>query len=198
MTASRSRARIRAALAGALALALLLPAGAVSAQDASPAASPAAEAPTYLFVMSAASGSVDAETLTLHGVPAVVWFTDRPARDAGQVLPDVLERAWPEIVDAFDGVAPNAVLSVLGDDAVTNTVIKLIGVDSVTRDASGTADDVVFRYTIVDGELPAGEIGVASLFIDNLALTPDGFLLLGAVRLGCPTSSSTSSNCLGL
>ena len=196
MTASR--AHIRATLAGALAFALLLPAGAAVAEDASPAASPVAEAPTYLFVMSAASGSVDTETLTLHGVPALIWFTDRPARDAGQVLPDVLESAWPEIVAAFDGVAPNAVLSVLGEDAVTNTVIKLIAVDSVTRDASGTADDVVFRYTLVDGELPEGEIGVASLFIDDVALSPNAGLLLGAVRLGCPTSSSTSSNCLGL
>ncbi|MFO1540576.1 MAG: hypothetical protein ACKOTZ_09080, partial [Chloroflexota bacterium] len=58
-----------------------------------------------------------------------------------------------------------------GDDAVTNTVIRLVGVDSVTRDASGTADDIVLRYTVVDGAMPTGEIGAASLFVDGLVPT---------------------------
>ena len=187
-----SRTRIRAALAGVFALALLLPASGALAQD----ASPTPDAPTYLFVMSAASGSVDAETLTLHGVPALVWFTDRPDRAAGQLAPETFEAAWPDIVAAFEGVAPNAVLSVLGDDAVTNTVIKLVGVDSVTRDASGTADDVVLRYVLVDGEMPTGEIGTASLFIDDLGGSALVAHWYGAVVFGkCPTGSST--DCLG-
>ena len=65
-----------ASIAGAALLvgALLVPAGAALAQD----ASPAPEDPTYLFVVSAPSGTVDAETLTLHDVPSVTWFTDRP------------------------------------------------------------------------------------------------------------------------
>lgn len=159
-------------LAPLLALALLVPAGAVHAQDASPAPSSAPEEPTYLFVASAPSADADGETLTLRGVPAVTWFTDRPYRQAGQISPAMLEGFWPELVAAFDGVAPNAVLSVLGADGVTNTVIKLIGVDSVTRDASGTADDIVLRYRLVEGEMPRGEIGVASLFIDDLTLSP--------------------------
>ena len=162
------RARIRTALAGMFALLLALPSGAATARDTSPAPSAAPGEPTYLFVMSAPSGSVDADTLTLRGVPALIWFTDRPYREAGQVEPTMLEVFWPDIVAAFEGVAPNAVLSVLGDDAVTNTVIRIVGVDSVTRDASGTADDVVLRYAVVDGEMPTGEIGAASLFIDTV------------------------------
>ncbi|MFO1539890.1 MAG: hypothetical protein ACKOTZ_05500 [Chloroflexota bacterium] len=167
ITAGRPRALALGACM-ALALALLLPASGALAQDASPAPSVAPEEPSYLFVMSAPSGSVDAETLTLRGVPAVTWFTDRPYRQAGQISPATFEGFWPELVAAFDGVAPNAVLSVLGDDAVTNTVIRLVGVDSVTRDASGTADDIVLRYTVVEGAMPTGEIGAASLFVDEV------------------------------
>ncbi|MFO1539211.1 MAG: hypothetical protein ACKOTZ_02005, partial [Chloroflexota bacterium] len=51
------------------------------------------------------------------------------------------------------------------------TVIRLVGVDSVTRDASGTADDIVLRYTVVEGAMPTGEIGAASLFVDDLKAT---------------------------
>ena len=163
MTASR----IRAALAGVLALAFLLPAGAVSAQD----ASPVPEDASYLFVVSAPSGMADGATLTLHDVPTVTWFTDRPYRAAGQISPAMLDGFWPELVAAFDGVAPNAVLSVLGQDAVTNTVIELTGVDAVTMDETGSVADIVLRYTVVDGELPTGEIGVASLFIDDVKPT---------------------------
>ncbi|MFO1539135.1 MAG: hypothetical protein ACKOTZ_01625, partial [Chloroflexota bacterium] len=72
--------RIRAAFAGALALARLRPPSGALAPVGAPAPSAAPEEPSYLFVASAPSGSVDAETLTLRGVPAVTWFTDRPYR----------------------------------------------------------------------------------------------------------------------
>jgi len=39
----------------------------------------------YLFVLSATSGSLKGDTLTLNGVPNVVYFTDRPARKAGHM-----------------------------------------------------------------------------------------------------------------
>ena len=162
-----SRTRIRAALAGVFALALLLPASGALAQD----ASPAAEEPSYLFVVSAPSGMTDGATLTLHDVPTVTWFTDRPYRQAGQISPAMLDGFWPELVAAFDGVAPNAVLSILGEDAVTNTVIELTGVEAVTPDDTGATADIVLRYTVVDGELPPGEIGTASLFIDGVEPT---------------------------
>ena len=43
------------------------------------------ENPQFLFVMSAVSGSFDGETLTLTGVPSVVYFSDRPYRIAGHM-----------------------------------------------------------------------------------------------------------------
>ena len=171
MSADRNRSRRLAALAPLLALALLVPAGAVHAQDASPVPSAAPEERSYLFVMSAPSGAVDAETITLRGAPSLIWLTDRPYRDGGQLLPAQLATAWEGLVAGFDGVAPNAVLSVLGEDAVTNTVIALTGVEAVTPDDTGATADIVLRYTVVDGELPPGEIGTASLFIDDVIPT---------------------------
>ncbi len=39
----------------------------------------------YLFVLSATSGSLKGDTLTLNGVPNVIYFTDRPARKVGHI-----------------------------------------------------------------------------------------------------------------
>jgi len=36
--------------------------------------------PSYLFVLSATSGSLKGDTLTLNGVPNVIYFSDRPIR----------------------------------------------------------------------------------------------------------------------
>ncbi len=151
-----------------LALALLVPAGAAHAQDASPAPSPAAEAPSLLFVMSAPSGAVDTETITLRGAPSLIWLTDRPYRDGGQVLPAQLATVWQGIVESFDGVAPNAVLSVFAGSTARNAVVKLIGVDALTVADDGATVDIAFRYTLLDGDLPTGEVGTLTLFIDNV------------------------------
>jgi len=40
--------------------------------------------PSYLFVLIATSGSLKGDTLTLKGVPNVIYFSDRPARKAGE------------------------------------------------------------------------------------------------------------------
>ncbi len=41
--------------------------------------------PTYLLVISGTSGSLDGDTLTLNGVPNVIYFSDRPERKAGHI-----------------------------------------------------------------------------------------------------------------
>ena len=52
------------------------------------------ESPQFLFVMSAISGSCDGETLTLTGVPAVVFFSDRPYRIAGHMTLAEFVEKW--------------------------------------------------------------------------------------------------------
>ncbi len=39
----------------------------------------------YLFVISGTSGSLKGDTLTLNGVPNVIYFSDRPNRIAGHL-----------------------------------------------------------------------------------------------------------------
>ncbi len=174
----------RRSIAILLALVALLPAAApAAAQDASPVPSPAAEAeagpPEYLFAMSGASGTITADTLTLRGVPALIWFTDRPYREAGQVLPPALAVIWPEIVQAYrdsreaagsnvddKGIAPNGILSIAQDGDVRNAMIRVTGVVRVTD--TGGAADIVLTYEQIEDVLPIGDFGTSSLFITNV------------------------------
>ena len=146
---------IRSGLVASLLLALPL---ATVAQDASPAASPDADEGTFLFVLSGTSGSVDGETLTLEGVPAIVTFSDRPERIAVDVPLEGLSDAG----DAFADDPPNAVLSVLTDEGITNVVLELT---STTVDGSTAS----FGYDILAGDPPEGDFGPASLFVDGTA-----------------------------
>jgi hypothetical protein len=148
---------IRAGLAASLLLALPL---ASMAQDASPSASPDADEGSFLFVLSGTSGTIDGDTFTLEGVPAIVTFSDRPER----IALDVPLEALVEASAAFADDPPNAALSVLGDDGITNVVLELT---SATVD--GTS--VSFGYQVLAGDLPEGDFGPASLFVDSTAQT---------------------------
>ena len=149
---------IRSGLAASLLLALPL---ATVAQDASPAASPVADEGTFLFVLSGTSGSVDGDTLTLEGVPTIVTFSDRPERIAVDVPLDALSAAR----DAFADDPPNAVLSVLTDEGITNVVLELT---SATFGGSTAS----FGYDILAGDPPEGDFGPASLFVDGTQIHP--------------------------
>ena len=148
---------IRSGLVASLLLALPL---ATVAQDTSPAASPAADEGTFLFVMSGTSGSFDGDTLTLEEVPAIVTFSDRPER----IAVDVPLGAVVDAGAAFGDDPPNAVLSVLTVEGITNVVLELT---SATVD--GTS--VSFGYQVLAGDPPEGDFGPASLFVDSTAQT---------------------------
>lgn len=149
---------IRSGLVASLLLALPL---ATVAQDASPAASPDADEGTFLFVLSGTSGSLDGDTLTLEGVPAIVTFSDRPER----IAVDVPLEALSDAGDAFTDDPPNAVLSVLTDEGITNVVLELT---STTVDGSTAS----FGYKILAGDPPEGDFGPASLFVDGTQIPP--------------------------
>ena len=110
--------RLMMALAASALIAAMLP-GAVAAQDEN-------EEVSLLFVVSTGSGSVEGDTLTLDAVPSVLWFTDRPARQAGHIEGTDLVDLWGLGEDSFADDPPNAVLSVLDDDTVADAVIDLV------------------------------------------------------------------------
>lgn len=122
-----------------------------------------ADPTSYMFVVSGSSGSVDGSTLTLNDVPTVVYFSDRPERDAGQFSAD-------ELVGALDpsgaGADPaNADLSIFSEDGPINSVVVL---ETASRDGSN------FKFTVevLEGALPEGDFGSATLFIDSCYTNP--------------------------
>ncbi|MCH7519687.1 MAG: hypothetical protein IH964_11775, partial [Candidatus Dadabacteria bacterium] len=112
----------------------------------------------YLFVISGTSGSLDGDTLTLNGVPNVIYFSDRPARKVGHISVSEFIEMWDKGGDSFKADPPNATLSVLKKDGANNVVVELISV--VQKSGS-----VIFKVAVLEGTIPEG-FRTTSLFID--------------------------------
>jgi len=112
----------------------------------------------YLFVISGTSGSLDGDTLTLNGVPNVLYFSDRPARKAGHMSLSEFIEMWNKESDGYKADPPNATLSVLKKDGTNNIVVELMSVEQ----KSGS---VVFKVAVLEGTIP-GHFKAASIFID--------------------------------
>jgi len=139
---------------------------AACAQGAStPTPSPEASA-SYLYVISGTSGSIEGTTLTLHGVPSVLWFTDRPERDAGHMTVADFLAGWDQGSGSFAADPPNAALSILAEDG-GDPIEAVMELDSV----SGDGTNLAFEVTPIEGTLPEGTFGTASLFIDTCDIT---------------------------
>ncbi len=114
----------------------------------------------YLFVLSATSGSLKGDTLTLNGVPNVIYFSDRPARNVGHMSLSNFVEMWDKGVDNFTADPPNATLSVLKKDGDINAVVELKSVEQ----KSGS---VVFKVAVLEGKVPK-PFKAALLFVDVL------------------------------
>jgi hypothetical protein len=112
----------------------------------------------YLYVISGTSGSLEGDTLTLNGVPNVVYFSDRPNRIAGHLSLSNFVEMWDKGVDSFKAVPPNATLSVLKKEGAKNVVVDLISAEQ--RNGS-----VVFKVAVLEGKVP-GSFGPYAIFID--------------------------------
>ena len=112
----------------------------------------------YLFVISGTSGSLDGDTLTLNGVPNVIYFTDRPARKAGHRSLEKFVEMWDKGDDSFKADPPNATLSLLKKDGAENGVVELMSVEQ----KSGS---VVFKISVLEGLIPES-FKTSTLFVD--------------------------------
>ncbi len=101
----------------------------------------------YLFVISGTSGSLEGDTLTLKGVPNVIYFSDRPARKAGHMSLSEFVEMWNKGSDSYKADPPNATLSVLTKDGAKNVVVELMSVEQ----KSGS---VVFKVAELEGSHP--------------------------------------------
>jgi len=122
--------------------------------------------PSYLFVISGTSGSLDGDTLTLNGVPNVIYFSDRPARVAGHMSLNKFVGMWNKGKDSFKADPPNATLSVLKKDGEINAVVELMSVEQ-------KRGSVVFKVAVLEGMFPV-EFNTGNLFIDLFVGNADG------------------------
>lgn len=115
--------------------------------------------PSYLFVLSAASGSLEGDTLTLNGVPNVIYFSDRPDRLAGHFSLEKFVESWNKGSDSFKADPPNATLSVLKKEGAKNAVIELKGVEQKNG-------SLYFKVVEQEGNVTRS-FEAAGLFIDG-------------------------------
>ncbi len=120
----------------------------------------------YLFAMSAGSGSFADGRLSLEGVPLVVYFSDRPYRQAGHMsVPDFLA-LWEANADDLAKDPPNAALAVYDAGRDSHAVVVL------DRPEAGEGT-LSFRATILEDAVPAS-FGTATLFIDAFPCAVNG------------------------
>jgi hypothetical protein len=119
------------------------------------------EGPQYLAVMSGKSGSYDGEKLTLHEVPMVMYFSDRPWRIAGKMGVKKFIVGWKKNYSDLETDPPNAILSILNENGTTTNVV----VELLTPEFIDGA--VHFIIKILDGVVPE-KMGSTSLFIDPI------------------------------
>lgn len=126
-----------------------------------------------LFVQSATAGSFDGKMLTLNGVGATSYFSDRPNRIVGHMSSETFVGQWAEGEDSFESNPPNAVLSVLDESGVNDSTVELFSPQ--IKD-----DQISYQVKVLDGNPPMG-FKSASLFIDGDAGAFFGGMVAGQV-----------------
>ncbi len=119
-----------------------------------------ADAPKFLYTMSAKSGVYVDGTLTLNHVPLVVYFSDRPARVSGMLSIQVFAQGWNQGPDIFKVDPPNGTLSILNEGGNINVVLELSDPNVKVKEGS-----ISFKVKVLQGELPK-TFGHSTLFID--------------------------------
>jgi len=126
-----------------------------------------------LFVQSATSGAYDGKTLTLNGLSSTIYFADRPKRVVGHMETGSFVEQWSKGKDSFKTDPPNAVLSILGNDGVGDSVVEL-------SDPQIKGDRISYQVKLLNGK-PPKQFDSASLFIDGKAGAFIGGMVAGHI-----------------
>ena len=127
----------------------------------------AAKTADFLFVQNAHGIHYADGKLILKGVsPTTIMFSDRPERIAGHMATARFVPFWSKGKDSFLSNPPNATLSIVSEDKVSDVVVEL-------RDPVLKGDELSYNVRVLEGEMPA-KGGPVSLFIDviGMPLTP--------------------------
>ena len=118
-----------------------------------------------MFVQSADGMSYTGSQLKLKGAsPYLIYFCDRPVREAGHISWDAFIELGTKGEDSFAKNHPNAAISVFGPDGqVIEAVVEL------TQQPVMIGNDVVFPVAMLEGEMPQAG-GETVIFIDPIGV----------------------------
>jgi len=143
----------KASIVGSLVLMLTLFSGLVSAEN----VVDDSKKPQYLFTLASKSGTFKGDTLTLKGVPLVVYFSDRPVRVAGHITLEEFLGMWDMGVDNFKNNPPNlAIYEENGDKHAVLIITK--------PEVKG--DNISFKVKLIGENIPES-FEHSTLFIDG-------------------------------
>ena len=130
-----------------------------------------------MFVQSAQGMSFDGTRLTLEGASRnIIYFCDRPVREAGHLTWDALMELGGSGEDSFEIDEPNAAVSVFGpDDELIQAVVTLVGRPSMS------GGEAVYAVTLLEGDLPESG-GATVIFIDPIGRPRSPTSVAGAHR----------------
>ncbi len=131
----------------------------------------------YLFVQTAKSMSYDPATKKLTLVdasPVTLFFSDRPNRIAGNMTTERFIPFWSTGTDSFLSDPPNADLSILEGDTLTQIVVVL-------KDPALEDGNLTYTVEVLDGEMPISGNN-ASLFIDVVGMPATPVSAAGVAR----------------
>lgn len=115
-----------------------------------------------LYVVAAGVANFQGDRLLLAEInPNVIWFTDRPVRQAGRANVQVFIGNWPKGTDSFSVDPPNAAVVGRSDEGEFEIALELL-------EPSWVGDKLVFPVLALSDQLPTAlDLVDAHLFIDN-------------------------------
>ncbi len=116
-----------------------------------------------MFVQDAKSMTFDGSNLKLKDAnPDMIYFCDRPVREAGHLSQETFLKWGSEGEDSFAKNHPNAAVSIFGSgDEVVSVVVELSGRPVIS------GNDITYPVKELDGKLP-NTGGKVIIFIDPL------------------------------
>ena len=128
-------------------------------------------------------------TVTLKNAsPNTIFFSDRPARIAGQVSNEGFLKIWNEQADSFKKDPPNASISIVNGEEISDVIVEL-------SNPRISGKDITYDINVIKGEIPE-KGGVTALFIDGI-LASTGIGAAGGALVGAISGHTVEGAAIG-
>lgn len=116
--------------------------------------------PKFLFILSAQSGSYADNTLSLNGVPHVIYFSDSPKRIVGHMSLKAFVENWSKNSRRLANNLPNAAFSTV-ENTTDSSVVEITGITDHHEDT------LRLRVKTLEGKLPES-FGESATVVDSI------------------------------